>query len=152
MKKIVITELPLIVKLSKFGILKYFNNDELNFYMTDFCYDHQTFNFNNDKTYAKKLIEDGLLKVVGLDEFQMQRLHVIHKKYKPAFIVKTISALVLAIDMKCKLLSEDENLRDSVSKDFNIKSYGKEHFVDDLIYEINMMGRRIDADLIKFII
>ena len=125
MNSIVITEIHLVARLFRSGILKYFNNQELNFYITDFCYDHQPVAHTYDKSHAKLMLQEGMLHVVGLDESQMKTMAALHHQYRPKFIIKTISALVLAKDNKFKLVSEDELLREVAKKDLNVQTFNK---------------------------
>jgi hypothetical protein len=152
MNNIVITEIHIAARLFRSGILKYFNNAELNFYITDFCYDHVFVAHNYDKAHTKLMLEDGMLKVVGLTEVQMTEMAKLHSQYKPKFIIKTISALVLARDNKFKLVSEDELLREVARKDLNVQAYNKEWLVTTLVNEITMMGVAIDINDVKEII
>jgi len=152
MNNIVITEIHLAARLFRSGILKYFNNKELNFYITDFCYDHVPTTHNYDKSHAKLMLQEGMLKVVGLDEHQMKTMAALHQQYRPKFIIKTVSALVLAKENKFKLVSEDELLREIARKDLNIQSFNKEWLVTTLVNEITMMGGSIDINDVKQII
>lgn len=152
MNSIVITEIHLAARLFRSGILKYFNNQELNFYITDFCYDHVPNTHNYDKSHAKLMLQEGMLKVVGLDEHQMKTMAALHQRYRPKFIIKTVSALVLAKENKFKLVSEDELLREIARKDLNIQSFNKEWLVTTLVNEITMMGGSIDINDVKQII
>jgi len=152
MNSIVITEIHLAARLFRSGILKYFNNRELNFYITDFCYDHMSMMHNYDKAHAKLMLEEGMLKVVGLDERQMTTMAALHQQYRPKFIIKTISALVLAKENKFKLVSEDELLREMARKDLNIQAFNKEWLVTTLVNEITIMGESIDINDVKQII
>ena len=152
MNNIVITEIHLAARLFRSGILKYFNNEELNLHITDFCYDHAVVAHNYDRAHTKIILEDGMLKVVGLNEEQMAVMASLHRKYKPKFIIKTISALVFARDSKFKLISEDELLRDVARKDLNVQAYNKEWLITTLVNEITMMGVSININDVKEII
>jgi hypothetical protein len=101
---------------------------------------------------AKKMQEDGILKVVGLTEAQMRQAALLHSKHKPKFIFKTVSALVYASQSNMKLISEDELLRDVARSEFNLKVNDKIWMLDNLVQEIIAMGVKIDSDLIKEII
>ncbi len=152
MNNIVITEIKLAARLFRSGILKYFNNKELNFYITDFCYDHALVTPNYDRAHTKLMLDDSMLKVVGLNEQQMAAMASLHHQYKPKFIIKTISALVLARESRFKLVSEDELLREVARKDLNIQAYNKEWLVTTLVNEITMMGESININDVKEII
>jgi len=152
MNNIVITEIHLAARLFRSGILKYFNNEELNFYITDFCYDHTLIAHNYDRAHTKLMLDEGMLKVVGLNELQMSAMANLHRQYKPKFIIKTISALVFARDSRFKLISEDELLREVARKDLNVQSYNKEWLITTLVNEITMMGVSIDINDVKEII
>lgn len=152
MNQIVLTEINLAVRLFQMGLLKYFDSDDLVFYITDLCFENRTFAYNNDNFYAKKLQEQGLLKIVSLNEDQMQKLGNLYNTYKPKFIVKTISALIIAHDNNLKFISEDELLRETARQDLGIRSFDKEWLVTDLISEISMMGVSVDIELVKSII
>lgn len=149
MNNIVITEIHLAARLFRSGILKYFNNQELNFYITDFCYDHILVVNNYDKNHAKQMFDEGMLKVIELDERQMMRMTKLHQTYRPRFIIKTISALVLASENNFKLVSEDELLGDVARKDLNIQAFNKEWLITTLVNEITMMGESIDINDVK---
>lgn len=152
MNNIVITEVHLAARLFRSGILKYFNNEELNFHITDICYEHPVSAQNYDRMHAKLMMEGGMLKVEGLNDQQMLRMGQLHFKYKPRFIVKTISALVLAGERKFKIISEDELLREIARKELNIPAYNKEWLITTLVNEITMMGGSIDINDVKEII
>jgi hypothetical protein len=152
MNNIVITEIHLAARLFRSGILKYFNNEELNFYITDFCYDHALVAPNYDRAHTKLMLDDGMLKVVGLNEQQMTAMENLHRQYKPKFIIKTISALVFARDSRFKLISEDELLREVARKNLNVQAYNKEWLITTLVNEITMMGVSIDIKDVKEII
>ena len=152
MNNLVITETHLAAKLFRSGILKYFNNRELNFYITDICYDQALVAHSYDKAHAKLMLAEGMLKVVGLNESQMSRMATLHQRYYPRFIIKTISALVLASENKYKLVSEDELLREVARKELNIQAFNKEWLVTTLVNEITMMGESIDINDVKQII
>jgi hypothetical protein len=152
MNSIVITEIHLAARLFRSGILKYFNNQELNFYITDFCYDYMPNAHHYDKAHAKLMLEEGMLKVVGLDERQMKTMAALHQQYRPKFIIKTISALVVAKEHKFKLVSEDELLREVARKHLNVQAFNKEWLITTLVNEITMMGESIDINDVKQII
>lgn len=152
MNSIVITEVHLAARLFRSGILKYFNGEELNFYITDFCYDHTLITHNYDRSHTKLMLESGMLKIVGLNEAQMVSMANLYVKYKPKFIIKTISALVFTKSNKFKLISEDELLRDIAKKDLGIQAYNKEWLITTLVNDITMMGESIDINDVKQII
>lgn len=152
MNNIVVTDLHLVARLYRSGILKYFTNEELKFYITDFCYNHKVLAINNDKLCAKKMIEDGMLSVVTLNEHQMKKVEAVYRNYKPKFIVKTVSAIVLASDCDYKMVSEDELLMEIAWDDLKVKVHPKPWLIRVLGDEISMMGEIIDMDLVKEII
>lgn len=151
MHKLVITETHLAARLFRSGILKFFNTNELTLYITDLCYRNKTININNDRAMAKNMIEQDILKVVELDGAQVDRMVALHQKYKPKFVLKTMSALVYAESEKLKIISDDELFRDTASE-LNIKAYDKEWLVTTLVREISAMGVNLDLELVKEII
>jgi hypothetical protein len=152
MNNIVITEIGLAARLFRSGMLKYFNSEELNFFITDFCYDQALVNHNYDRAHCKLMLDNGMLKVVGLSEGQMIAMGQVYSRYKPKFIVKTVSALIFARDNKYKLISEDELLREISRKELSIQSYNKEWLITTLVNEITMMGISININDVKEII
>ncbi len=152
MNNIVITETRLAARLLQSGVLKYFNNGELKFYMTDICFAAKAMSINNDRAQAKMLADQGLLQIVSLDDKQMIEMEALYSKYKPQFRIKTISAIVFACHEKFTLISEDDLLRDIVKKDFGLSCHDKEWFVTTLIYEITSMGLPINTVLLKQLI
>jgi len=152
MKNIAITEIQLAASFYRSGLLKYFNNDELAFHITNICYEHKVSALNNDKQTAQKMVDAGLLKVVTLDENQMKEVERLHHFYKPKFIVKTITALVLAKDTGYKLLSQEDLLRETARQDFTIRAISKNWLIQMLVDDITMMGESIDIELVKMII
>lgn len=152
MNNIVITELSLPVRLFRSGLLRYFNGGELVFFITDLSYENRTISVNNDKIFAKKMIDQGLLKVIDLDEWQMRRVENLYNAYKPKFIFKTISGLVLAQNTNFKLVSEDEILIETASQDLGIRAYNKEWLLIDIMSEVSLIGNGIDINLLKELI
>ena len=152
MNNIVITEIQLAASFYRSGLLKYFNSDELAFHITDICYAHKILAINNDRLTAQKMVDAGLLKVVTLDESQMEEVERLHHFYKPKFIVKTVTALVLAKQTGFKLLSQDDLLRETAAQDFKIRAINKGWLIQILVDEISMMGENIDIELVKQII
>lgn len=151
MKAFVVTDVHIVARLYRSGILKYFNEDELIFYITDFCYYEKVIAINNDKIIAKKMIEEGLLKVVELNSNEVEEVSKLHKSYKPKFVAKTISALVYATRNELVLISEDELLRDTASE-LGIRAYDKEWLIITMVHEISTMGINIDLNMVKEII
>ena len=155
MKNIIVTDIHLPVRLFLPGLLKYFDPDELRFYITDICYSYKNqptpLNFH-DKVHAKRMVEQGRLEVVGLDETQMGRLCELYQHYKPRFITKTVSALVLAQVTGFKLISEDELLREVATQDLKIRAHDKEWLITDLLHEIGTRGVNLDIEFVKQLI
>ncbi len=98
------------------------------------------------------MIEQGMLEVVPLTEEQMKKTAQVHRKYRPKFIVKTISAMVFAAENRYKIVSEDELLRDVAWDEFKIGVHPKPWLIRMLGDEISMMGEIIDMELVKEII
>lgn len=151
MKHIIITEIHLAARLFRSGILKYFGKGELMLYITDICYNHKSHHISNDKTMAKAMIEQGILNVVELNETEVKRIMELHEKYKPKFVMKTLSALVYAERHNLRIVSEDELLRE-ISNELGIKAYDKEWLVTNIVHEISAMGTNLDLELVKEII
>jgi hypothetical protein len=149
MNNIVITELNIVARLYRSGMLKYFTGEELNFYITDFCYKHRSPNFINDRLLAKKMVEEGMLQIVKLSEAQMVLVDQWHDYYRPKFVVKSITALVFAGDKKFKLFSDCELLRETATADFGIRSINKEWLVTTLVNDISVMGEKLDMELVR---
>jgi len=149
MNNIVVTELNMVARLYRSGMLKYFSGEELSFYITDFCYNHRSPNFINDRQIAKKLVEDGILQVVKLSESQMLLVDKWHNYYRPKFVVKSITALVFAGDKKFKLFSDCELLRETAAADFGVRSINKEWLVMTLVNDISVMGEKLDMELVR---
>lgn len=148
----VITELSLVAKLSRSGLLKYFKASDICFHITDFCYSHKSFTYNNDKIWAKKMTDEGLLRIVNLNEAQMMRSNGLYLQLKPRFIFKTITAIVVAEDFGYKLVSEDDLLIEVAKSDFNIKCTNKEGLITEIVYEISTMGGEVDLELVKLVV
>jgi hypothetical protein len=148
MNNIVITELYIAARLYRSGLLKYFTGKELNFYITDFCYNSRS-PFFNDRVIAKQMIDDGMLQVVKLNEAQMLLVDKWHQHYKPRFVVKSITALVFASDAKFRLFSDCDLLREVATTDFGIRSINKEWLVTTLVNDISVMGEKLDMDLVR---
>lgn len=151
MNQLVITEIHLAARLYRSGILKYFNGNELSLLITDFCYETKPLGINNDKMISKKMIEQGILNVVNLNEQQVGKIVELHRLYKPKFVMKTISALVFAQENKLRLISEDELVRE-IAGELNIRAYDKEWLVTTMVTEISTMGINLDLELVKEII
>ena len=151
MNNFVITELSLAARLFRSGILKYFDKGELTIYITDFCYHHKSHTINNDKSMANLMIQQGFLKLVELNENQIERLLVLHLKYKPRFVMKTISALVFAEQNNLKVISEDDLVRE-IAKELNIKAHNKEWLLTTLVNDISTMGINLDINCVKEIV
>jgi len=148
MKNIVITELYLAARLYRVGLLKYFSNQELCFYITDFCYNAKTA-FPNDRQTGKKMLDEGLLKIINLTETQMIRAEKLFYHYRPRFVIKTMTAYVFADENQYRLFSDDELVRDIAASDFGIKSINKEWLVTSLVNEISLMGGNVDIELVR---
>lgn len=148
MNNIVITELNIVARLYRSGMLKYFTGEELSFYITDFCYNHRLPNFN-DKLIAKQMIEEGIVQVVKLNEAQMVIVDKLHSHYRPKFVVKSITALVFCSEKKFKLFSDCDLLRETAAKDFGIRSINKEWLITTLVNDISVMGEKLDIELIR---
>ncbi|TPE41530.1 hypothetical protein FJM65_19215 [Pontibacter mangrovi] len=153
MGPIVITEINTAATLYRLGLLKYFNSNNLSIHITDICYNHKgshdVLTLYNNKMLAKRMEEQGFLKVVELTEIQMKQVAKLYSEYKPKFVVKTISALVYAHEGNMKVISEDELLGDVARGELNLKVYNQEWFVDSLLQELVAMGVKIDSSQLK---
>lgn len=152
MNNLVLTEVGLAVRFFRSGVLKYFDSKDLVFYITDLCYEIKPVEANNDKVFAQKMIEQGLLKVVSFDEHQMKRVNELHKFYKPKFIFETVSGLILAQDTNYKLISENDLLIEIASEELSIRAFNKEWFLLDIISEVSVMGVSLDIEVLRAII
>lgn len=148
MNNIVITELNIVARLYRSGMLKYFTGEELNFYITDFCYNQKTPNVN-DKIIAKQMIEEGVLQVVKLNETEMILVDKWHAHYRPKFVVKSVTALVYCSGKKFKLFSDCDLLRETATADFGIRSINKEWLITTLVNDISVMGEKLDMELLR---
>src|SRR5690606_15017445 len=143
----------LAASLSRSGILKYLTPDDILLYATDFCFDHRTIGINNNKQFAQRMRENGFLKVQALDENAMETLSRIYNEHKPKFMEKTLSALVLALNVNHPIVTEDDLLR-STAGAMGIATISKEDFLDRIVALIYIKGidLEIDTDLIRMII
>lgn len=150
MYNLVITEVNLVAGLSQSTLLDYLDDSEIKFLISDICYKHKTFAINDDKSIAEKIIRDGMLRIVSLNEFQMVRLGKYFDFYKPQFLPKTISALILAKDLNAKLISDDELLRATAIEDFGIQAFNSQWLLGTIVREIAFnTGLKIDLELLK---
>lgn len=147
---IVITEMNLVARLFHFGILKYIDGSELNLYMTDLCYCCKPYEeFDRDKSYINEMIKLGQIKILSLNDIQMERAGKLLVRYKPKFVLKTISAMVIAQDKNFTMVSEDELLRETV-KELGIPAYDKFWLLDHLIKDNKFLAE--NATLLKLVI
>jgi len=152
MKNIIVTEISLPTKLFRSGLLRYFDRTELQFHIPDFCYYYKyTLNDRNihDRGFAKRMNEQGMLIIAELNEAQMLRHQELLVQYKPKFLAKSVSALVLAEITGFRLISEDGLLREVASQDFQIRAHNKEWLLTDLVHEIGVRGIQLDLELVK---
>lgn len=135
---IVITEMNLVARLFQCGILDYFESNELNLYMTDLCYCSKPYQeFYKDKASVNEMISSGKIKILSLNELQMERASKLLIRYKPKFVLKTVSAIIVAQDSNYTLITEDELLRETVKKELAIPSFDKRWLVEYLIEKLN---------------
>lgn len=152
MNSLVITDINLVARFARSGLLKYIENDEFKFFISDICYCHKAITVSNDKLFAKKMIENGMLEVCPLNEHQILNLSEFYKRYKPRFLAKTISAIILTQYLNAKLISEDELLRSVAYSDFGIIAHDKEWLLDEIVREIVVKGVNLDIEIVKMII
>lgn len=150
---IVITEMNLAARLFQCGILKDFDSSELNLYMTDLCYSSKPYEeFYKDKVCVNEMINSGMIKILNLNEMQMDRAGKLLIRYKPKFVLKTVSAMVIAQDYNYKLVTEDELLRDTVKKELGIPSHDKMWLVEYLIEKLKSKSMVENATTFRLII
>nr|WP_293838383.1 hypothetical protein [uncultured Arsenicibacter sp.] len=152
MKKFIVTEISLIANLLRIGLLRYFENTELQFLITDFCYNHSSAGNERiiqEKNFAVRLKKTGLLSETGLNEQQMSRLYELSRQHSPRFLIKTVSALVLAESTGYPLITEDDLLRDVAAKEMKLKSHNQEWLLTDLVHEVSIREKHITLELIK---
>ena len=152
MKNFIVTEIHLPTALFRIGLLKYFDPHELQFHIPDFCYESlitysdQTL---HDRGFAKRMREQGMLRVVGLNEAQMSRHLVLYQQLKPKFVSKTIAALVVAETTGFQLITANDLLRDVAGRDLTLSAHDHEWLLIDLVHEISVRGIPLDIELVK---
>jgi len=148
MYKIVVTDIHVITRLYRIGLLKYFNSSEVAFYITDLCYGDLNSVFQSDRIFSKRLIDEGILHVVSSDSDDIREVQKYYTVFHPMFVVKTVSAMVFAKRFNYRLLTNDELLSDVAQKKMGLKVSGKEWLVANLVGDIGAMGFNLDEDLI----
>lgn len=143
----------LAARLFQCGILKYFDSSELNLYMTDLCYSSKPYEeFYKDKVSVNEMINNSEIRILSLNEMQMDRAGKLLMRYKPKFILKTVSAMVVAQDYNYTLITEDELLRDTVKKELGIPSHDKRWLVECLIEKLKSKSMVDSATIFRLII
>jgi len=137
MDGIVITELHLAARLFQSGIWKFFERNELKLLMTDFCYDDDVQN-QGSHFDTTMLVKSGHLTIKGLNEKETEQMGLLYRRYKPKFLCKTVSAIVLAKEMDFILISDDELVRDTVIEDFNLAAYNSEWLYQAIVRQIKL--------------
>jgi len=152
MNKILLTEVDLAARLFQFGILRHIESSEFGLYMTDLCYYAK--NFDNSKNFdcLKEMVNNGVIKIIELNEPQMERSGKLYRRFYPKFLLKTVSAFVIATEGNFSLISEDELVRSVAIKDLGIPSYGKQWLVDLIINNIKDETIVANAGLLRLVI
>lgn len=149
MYRVVVTDIHVITRLYRIGLLKYFNNQEIAFYITEFCYSDIDIVYANDMRLSQQLIDQGILTLV---KFPGEDVLEINKHFQPIqnkFAFKTVSALVFAKRMNYHLLSNCETLSDHARIQMGIKVIEKEKLATNLISDIGSTDINLDSDLIN---
>lgn len=152
MHSLVVTNINLPSRLYRSGILKFFSNKDLNFFISDLSYVQKQYSAKakSDFSCAQKLLEVGFLKIHNFDEASIKSLIELKKAIKPVFLIKTISSFLLAKKIGCPIISEDEIVRTEAKK-LGISAMTKENLIDELIIEIYTKGHEIDIEIVKMI-
>ncbi|KAA9349731.1 hypothetical protein [Larkinella humicola] len=114
MKNLVVTEVNLPVRLQRFGILHYLEDEDVQFYIPDLCYYEQLATGDlsmPDIALSKLLISQGKLKVVSLSGSQITHVISLLNGCCSMFLARTVAAMVYARIMGYTLVSENHPLR-----------------------------------------
>lgn len=147
--KILVADLSLICKLYRIGLLKYFNESDLSFHITGFCYEAaiNESRHSNDKQISIKLIKDRMLQISEQDGIEMENVALLHNSLYPKFTLKTASALYYAKEANLCLVTEDLLIRDTAKK-LKLKSQDNDWAVSMIVYEISEMGIPITKEAV----
>lgn len=152
MENVIITEINLAARLFQCGIMKYMDQDELTLHMTDLCYHSKAHDYNTDKDFVKEMMKNGQIKIVELNSKQVERASKLLQRYYPKFVMKTVSSIITATDSDFILVSEDELLRETVSKDFGVKAHDKNWLIDRIIYNLKDKGHEFNPSMLRLVI
>ncbi|OIN56326.1 hypothetical protein [Arsenicibacter rosenii] len=151
MKTLVVTEVDLPVKLQRFGILSFLNTKSVQFYIPDWCYEAQKNRSdlsNADLSLAKRMVDEGSLKVVSLSSEQVANVMRLMAEQCSIFCVHSVVAVVFAKTMGYTLVSENQLLRVVAFQQLGVSISQYESVAAGLLQEIISQGINLKIELL----